>query len=110
MCKARKCPNDCRTPQVDLGGPCLVMRIELTARQDEGQDLARKNFEVRGSASADNSDAAVLGGLTGPPFEDKGTWQSVLADGAQCRYLRVVKLDGAHFNFVQFQAFGYKLY
>ncbi|GAQ86749.1 hypothetical protein KFL_003090060 [Klebsormidium nitens] len=95
--------------QVDLGGPCHVTRIELTARQDEGQDLARTNFEVRGSDVADNSDFAVLGGLTGPPFEDKGTWQSVLADGTKCRYLRVVKLDGAHFNFVQFRAFGYKL-
>jgi hypothetical protein len=95
--------------QVDLGGPCLLTALELTARQDEGQAFTRQNFEIRGADTEDNSGFAVLAGLAGPPFADKGTWRSKLEEAHTCRYLRVVKTDGSHFNYAHFRAFGFRL-
>ena len=97
---------------IDLGVARILSAIELVARPGYDNPETRRNFEVRGSNSADMSGYVVLGGVGATPFVGvtpfgaAETWRKELNLQTRYRYLQVAKTVSESFYIAEFRAFG----
>lgn len=85
-----------------------VKRIEIQARADLNQDVARRNFKVYGCTGEDGSGNKVLlhTQTTSAGFPHQGTLILNLAVPQEFRSLSLEKTDGGHFNFSECRVYS----
>lgn len=97
---------------VDLGSAYVLQRVEIVARIDQNDSVARSAFQVQGSNSAAFATFTVLAEQSSVPFAYKQTnlrnsWIKYLNNPNGYRYLRVKKTNTAGLGIEEFRAFGY---
>ncbi len=94
--------------QVDLGRPYTIHRLELAARPDVDEPVARRNFQVLGRNDATfTTGSVVLGSQGGDPFPARGTWSASVSIQDAFQFVRVQKtVADAFFDITEFRVFG----
>ncbi len=100
--------------QVDLEGEYRLIKVLLTARQDQPRPQYRTDIAIWVSNSIDFTDYVELGKREGDAdandvYPAAGTWEVPLTFLESYRYVRVQRInDAGHFNFAELEVFGEK--
>jgi autotransporter-associated beta strand protein len=97
---------------VDLGAAYVLQRIEIVARIDLNDPVARSSFQVQASNSSTFTTYTVIAEQSSVPFAYKQTnlrnsWIKYVNNPNGYRYLRVKKTNTAALGIEEFRAFGF---